>query len=246
MILCFNILKIHLLKAKAIMKVTRDELKKRYGTLGTDDLLALKKNGGLTETALSVLEEELSTRKPFEEEPEERLKDVATKRDNKYRKWSIELFIFLFIAFLLKTYFPSGLLRTCYYNVFRPYQYYIEKGIELSQNGKYSQAIEALIIAREKEPQNYLVYTQLGVTYVRLDQIDKAKEYFEKAIALSPDLDSDAAACMAISTAYLWTGNSDMAKQLLKKAIDLYEKDGKAQNAEDARQALKHIKKFSP
>lgn len=227
------------------MKVSIDDLKKRYETLDTDELLALK-NDGLTETALSVLEEELSKRKLPEEESEKSLEGVNTKHYSKFYNRSIELFVFLFIAFLLKAYLPSGLFSTLYYNVFHPYQYYLEKGVELSKKGEYSQAIQEMLVAREKAPNNYLVYHLLGTTYVRLNQIDKAKECFEKVIALSPKPDSDADVCIATGGAYLWLGDTDKAEQLLRKAIHLYEKDGKTQRAEKARRALEHIKEVSP
>jgi len=73
-------------KSKLIMaKGSIDALKKRYDTLGTNELFALKENGGPTETARSILEEEQSIRKSPQEESDERLKDVDTKHDNKFR-----------------------------------------------------------------------------------------------------------------------------------------------------------------
>ena len=65
------------------MEVSIDDLKKQYETLDTYELLALKENGGLTETALSVLEQELSKRKPPEEESEKILWDLPKREPGK-------------------------------------------------------------------------------------------------------------------------------------------------------------------
>ena len=234
------------------MEVSIDDLKKRYETLDTYELLALKENGGLTETALSVLEQELSKRKPPEEESEKILEsknileNVGKKQVTRFFKYAIRLLIILVAASVTATYIPNGFVSTLYYNVFHPYQYYIEKSSALAVKGEYSQAIKELLIAREKKPNNYLSYFLLGNSYIAIEQPEKAKEYFKKVVELNPNPDSDALVCIALATAYLNLGESDKVEPLIKKAIHLYEKDKETQKAEDLRRVLIHIKEASP
>jgi len=75
------------------MEISIDDLKKRYEALDTSELLALKQNGGLTDTAFSLLEEKLSKRNlPDEQqqlekqELEKEAEDIDKQEKNKLRK----------------------------------------------------------------------------------------------------------------------------------------------------------------
>jgi tetratricopeptide (TPR) repeat protein len=48
-------------------------------------------------------------------------------------------------------------------------------------------AIQALLVEYRYEPDNSLLCEQIGVAYTRLNAMDKAAEFFRKAVALSPE-----------------------------------------------------------
>lgn len=62
-----------------------------------------------------------------------------------------------------------------------------QKALSLSAEGKHKEAIERLLTAVKRYPEFVAVYTELGVQYVKLDNFQKADEYFQKALTIKPD-----------------------------------------------------------
>lgn len=64
-------------------------------------------------------------------------------------------------------------------------QEYLMQGNTLSGQGKYEEALSYYDRAEEEEPMNLDVYISKGITYANLEQLDRAKEQFEKALKLN-------------------------------------------------------------
>ena len=65
-------------------------------------------------------------------------------------------------------------------------EYYF-KGSELSKEGKYNSAIEQFQLAITEYPEFILAHNELGVQYLRLNDLRKADEAFEAALKLKSD-----------------------------------------------------------
>ena len=63
----------------------------------------------------------------------------------------------------------------------------IEMGEFYFVNQKWDNAIDVLIKAKKIEPNNPDVYYNLGIVYEMKDQMEDAKQMFERALKIKPD-----------------------------------------------------------
>ncbi len=66
-------------------------------------------------------------------------------------------------------------------------EYYALRGINLSYEGKYLEAIKELEIAYKKDPENPIVLRELGYSFGELGNLEKSKYYYEKALYLNSE-----------------------------------------------------------
>lgn len=62
----------------------------------------------------------------------------------------------------------------------------VDKAIELVENGQFLEALERLDEAERLEPPDHFVLNMRGVTFTKLQQWDKAEQYFKRAIEAAP------------------------------------------------------------
>src|SRR5438876_6581093 len=58
----------------------------------------------------------------------------------------------------------------------------------LLRQGKTSEAVSLLLQLHESQPQNSQICLQLGIGYTQLQQLEKAAEFYRKALRLNPRL----------------------------------------------------------
>jgi protein O-GlcNAc transferase len=101
---------------------------------------------------------------------------------------------------------------------------HFEKGNEFVEAMQFAEAAEEYEKALEIEPDNVDVMSNLGVTYYRLGELDKAIEIYTKAIAIAPedaDIHSNLAAAYVQKQEPGATDQLDMALEQYQKAIEL-------------------------
>lgn len=100
-------------------------------------------------------------------------------------------------------------------------QSHFQKGNELNQTGEYAKAAEEYEKALELEPDYVDAMTNLGVTYYRLQQLDKAIEVYTRAIAVAPE---DADIRSNLAAAYVQTYEPGGPTEPLDLALEQYQK----------------------
>jgi tetratricopeptide (TPR) repeat protein len=109
--------------------------------------------------------------------------------------------------------------------------------VAFDQLGQKEKAISELETTKKLVPQDWGITFQLGLLYWRKENFKKAKEEFERAIALNPKY-FDAKFMLAVT--YDALGQKEKAKEILK---DLQKKDPENQ---DIKKALENIEKGLP
>jgi len=87
------------------------------------------------------------------------------------------------------------------------------EGIDLYQRGKYQDAVQSFQKQAMSFPQNPGVYYNLGISYLRTNDVDRAIDCLNKARELKPDM----------IEVYLALGECYLAKSELDKAINAFE-----------------------
>ncbi|MFN2510511.1 MAG: tetratricopeptide repeat protein [Pyrinomonadaceae bacterium] len=64
---------------------------------------------------------------------------------------------------------------------------YYDKGLEKAKNGDHAGAIEQLKLAIKEYPSFPLAFNELGVQYLKLNQLENADEAFQGALKIAPD-----------------------------------------------------------
>ena len=64
------------------------------------------------------------------------------------------------------------------------YKFYLNEGIDKTNQGKFEEALEVLEKAQKLNPQNALIYFSKAVAYHNLNQLRAAYENYDKAIVL--------------------------------------------------------------
>jgi tetratricopeptide (TPR) repeat protein len=101
---------------------------------------------------------------------------------------------------------------------------HFRKGNEFAEAVQFAEAAEEYEKALELEPDNVDVMSNLGVTYYRLGELDKAIEIYTKAIAIAPedaDIHSNLAAAYVQKQEPGATDQLDMALEQYQTAIEL-------------------------
>ncbi|HEY5647238.1 MAG TPA: tetratricopeptide repeat protein [Pseudomonadales bacterium] len=100
----------------------------------------------------------------------------------------------------------------------RPYN---ELGISLIQQGRLDEAGERFDQALALAPQDGTVLNNLAVTYLMIEQFDRAIGAWTKVLALEPS----AAAYGNLGSAYYWSGELDKAVDMYSEAVRLHPED---------------------
>ena len=80
-----------------------------------------------------------------------------------------------------------GVLNAELVNVPQKARAYYDSGVEQSKKGDYAKAIEQLKLAIKEYPSFPLAFNELGVQYLKLNQLENADEAFQGALKISPD-----------------------------------------------------------
>ena len=92
----------------------------------------------------------------------------------------------------------------------------LEKAIELLKSGKYKEANEILESLLKEEPENQVIYYNLGMSYSDTNNLNKAIEMLKKATEIDPSFIN---AYTALGVAYSRNGEKDKAIKSLKKSL---------------------------
>ena len=97
---------------------------------------------------------------------------------------------------------------------------YAKEGCDLQRKQEYQGAIEAYNKSIVLNPNNAIVYSNMGYACLELEQNERAKSLFEKAITLDPDRGE---AYSALGIIYYGLGQYKKAISFCEKAIELKE-----------------------
>ena len=81
----------------------------------------------------------------------------------------------------------KAVLNPDFVNVPKPALAHYDKAVELSGKGDHTKAIEELKLAIKEYPAFMLAFNELGVQYLKLNQLQDADEAFQSALKLNPD-----------------------------------------------------------
>jgi Tfp pilus assembly protein PilF len=81
----------------------------------------------------------------------------------------------------------KAVLNPDFVNVPKPALAHYDKAVELSRKGDHTKAIEELKLAIKEYPAFMLAFNELGVQYLKLNQLQDADEAFQSALKLNPD-----------------------------------------------------------
>jgi len=94
----------------------------------------------------------------------------------------------------------------------------LDEGVKSFKGGKYDEAIASFKKVIEKFPQNYEGYYNLGLAYLKKENIDEAIVALEKATEINPDA---LPAYFALGECYFAKDDSEKTTQSFSKAIEL-------------------------
>ncbi|MDX9753866.1 MAG: tetratricopeptide repeat protein [bacterium] len=81
---------------------------------------------------------------------------------------------------------------------------FIQKGKQLAQDGKYDEALDALVLALENDKENPDIHFYLGLCYSSLEEFGYAKYHYQMALSLNPQHGK---------TKLVWEGIKDVTPQ---------------------------------
>ena len=96
----------------------------------------------------------------------------------------------------------------------------IQEGIQLHDNGDYDGAIQKYFQALQLDPESPLVNYEIAFSYYQKKEIEKAKQYLNKALV--KDSDSYLSAAVLYGSILDDTGNAKKAIKFYKKALKRY------------------------
>jgi tetratricopeptide (TPR) repeat protein len=120
--------------------------------------------------------------------------------------------------------------------------YHIDKGTELSGQGKYAEALDHFRKAIKLAPYDPVLYNNMGVTFFKMAEMDSAIKSYQTAIRMRP---AYARAYTNLGNVYFTLGEYNLALQAVRAAVkkdpeffeayilqgDLYEKAGQLDDA---------------
>jgi Flp pilus assembly protein TadD len=80
-----------------------------------------------------------------------------------------------------------GVLNVEFANVPKPALVHYDKALELSKTDDHSGAIEELKLAIKEYPTFSQAFNELGVQYLKINELEKADEAFQEALKINPD-----------------------------------------------------------
>ena len=80
-----------------------------------------------------------------------------------------------------------GVLNAEFVNVPKPALVHYDKAVEQAKKGDHHGAIEELKLAIKEYPSFMLAFNELGVQYLKLNQLENADEAFQSALKITPD-----------------------------------------------------------
>ena len=80
-----------------------------------------------------------------------------------------------------------GVLNVEFANVPKPALVHYENAVEQSKKNDHSGAIEELKLAIQEYPSFSAAFNELGVEYLKVNQLEKADEAFQEALKINPD-----------------------------------------------------------
>ncbi|MDX6446078.1 MAG: hypothetical protein QOH71_3152 [Blastocatellia bacterium] len=80
-----------------------------------------------------------------------------------------------------------GVLNAEFINVPKPARIHYDKAVEQGKKGDHPGAIEELKLAIKEYPTFMLAFNELGVQYLKLNQLENADEAFQRALKITPD-----------------------------------------------------------
>ena len=80
-----------------------------------------------------------------------------------------------------------GVLNAEFVNVPKPALVHYDKAVEQAKKGDHAGAIEQLKLAIKEYPSFMLAFNELGVQYLKLNQLENADEAFQSALKITPD-----------------------------------------------------------
>jgi Flp pilus assembly protein TadD len=80
-----------------------------------------------------------------------------------------------------------GVLNAEFINVPKPARIHYDKAVEQGKKGDHPGAIEELKLAIKEYPTFMLAFNELGVQYLKLNQLENADEAFQRALKIAPD-----------------------------------------------------------
>jgi Tfp pilus assembly protein PilF len=81
----------------------------------------------------------------------------------------------------------KAVLNPAFVNVPKPALVHYDKAVEQARKGDHTKAIEELKLAIKEYPSFMLAFNELGVQYLKLNQLQDADEAFQSALKLNPD-----------------------------------------------------------
>ena len=102
----------------------------------------------------------------------------------------------------------------------------ITNAIKLSMQGKYEEAEKIYQAELEKEPNDYMLLSAVGLFYISTKNYEKAKDYLNKACKINPSLGT----VSAFGFAEYESENYEASVKILKQALeygetpDIYDK----------------------
>ena len=80
-----------------------------------------------------------------------------------------------------------GILNAEFVNIPKPAMVHYDKAVEHARKGDHLGAIEELKLAIKEYPSFMLAFNELGVQYLKLNQMENADETFQSALKITPD-----------------------------------------------------------
>lgn len=80
-----------------------------------------------------------------------------------------------------------GVLNAEFVNVPKPALVHYDKAVEQAKKGDHPGAVEELKLAIKEYPSFMLAFNELGVQYLKLNQLENADEAFQSALKITPD-----------------------------------------------------------
>lgn len=114
-------------------------------------------------------------------------------------------------------------------NVFEPgtTSYYLNEAVLFYRQGKYDNALENLVTALRKEPNDPEIHFNLGATLNKLGRVNDAIEAYQRALELSPHYDE---AHNNLGRIYLNKGELELAETHFKDALQTNPRNYNAHN----------------